>query len=301
MYPNQNIANSYLNKSINSDSQDPDNIIPSFSSNYYSIEEYKNLFNTPPNLHSYSPTYNNNHDLFSIFHCNVRSLQKQFSKDILISLENQISIIGISETRLNENSSSNIDLFNYSFLRHDSPTQAGGVGLDIHNSLEFHLRQDIKLLVDGCENLWVEIHTPKNEKNIIVGIIYRHPHSNISAFKDALSDKLEHTLNENKQLNIIGDINIDLIKCETHQLTSDYLDMIYSNSCFPVITQPTRVTNYTETLINHIYTNVLNKPITSGICMTKISDHFPVFLILHKIKSATKRNMKKRIKLQKLQ
>jgi hypothetical protein len=77
------------------------------------------------------------------------------------------------------------------------------------------LRQDIKLLVDGCENLWVEIHTPKNEKNIIIGIIYRHPHSNISAFKDALSDKLEHSLNENKQLIIIGDINIDLIKCET--------------------------------------------------------------------------------------
>lgn len=130
-YSNQNIANSYLNKSINSDYQDPDNIIPSFSSNYYSIEECKNLFNTLPNLHSYSTTYSNNHDLFSIFHCNVqRSLQKQFSKlnDILISLENQISIIGISETRLNENSSSNIDLFNYSFVRHDSHTQAGGVG-----------------------------------------------------------------------------------------------------------------------------------------------------------------------------
>jgi hypothetical protein len=176
MYPNPNIANSYLNKPINSDYQDPDSIIPSFSSNYYSIEECKNLLNThPPNSHSYSPTYTNNHDLFSIFHCNVRSLQKQFSKlnDILISLENQISIIGISKTRLNENSSSNIDLPNYSFLRHDSPTQAGVVGLYIHNSLEFHLRQDIELLVDGCENLWVEIHTPKNEKNIIIGLIYR--------------------------------------------------------------------------------------------------------------------------------
>ena len=92
------------------------------------------------------------------------------------------------------------------------------MGLYIHNSLEFHFRQDIKLLVDGFENLWVEIHTPKNEKNIIIGIIYRHPHCNISAFKDALSDKLEHTcsLNENKQLIII--VDIDLIKCETHQL-----------------------------------------------------------------------------------
>jgi hypothetical protein len=44
----------------------------------------------------------------------------------------------------------------------------------VHMYLEFHLRQDIKLLVDGCENFWVEIHTPKNEKNIIIGIIYRH-------------------------------------------------------------------------------------------------------------------------------
>ena len=120
---------------------------------------------------------------------------------------------------------------------------------------------------------------PKNEKNII-GLIYKHPNSSILAFKEALSDKLEFILNENKQLAIIGDINIDLIKSVTHQSTSDYLDMTYSNSCFPVITQSTCITNYTETLIDHIYTNVLDKPITSGICLPEISDHLPVFLLL---------------------
>ena len=75
-------------------------------------------------------------------------------------------------------------------------------------------------------------------------------------------------------------------------LMSAYFEIC--NTGNPVITQPTGVTNYTETVIDHIYTNVLNKPITSGICLTETSDHFLVFLILHKIKSAKKRNMKKR-------
>ena len=80
----------------------------------------------------------------------------------------------------------------------------------------------------------------------------------------------------------MGDINIDLIKYESHQPTSGY--MLYSNLCFPVITQPTRITDYTSTLINHMYTNALDKCITAGICLTDISDHFPIFLIIEEMK-----------------
>ena len=60
---------------------------------------------------------------------------------------------------------------------------------------------------------------------------YYHWHDLQAQFNNSLSDILEIIQNENKQLIIIGDINIDLIKCETHQFTSDYLDMIYSNAC----------------------------------------------------------------------
>ena len=143
MIPTINIAHNYFNDSISSDDEDPDNIIPSISSNYYNALELKYLLSISSTTCTDSSSYYNNS--FSIFHCNIRSLQKHFNQfSILISLENQFSIIGISETRLNYNSTSNIDLPNYNFLRHDSPTQVCGVGLYVHNSLIYQAPKNEK-------------------------------------------------------------------------------------------------------------------------------------------------------------
>jgi hypothetical protein len=92
------------------------------------------------------------------------------------------------------------------------------VGLYIHENLKYVLRQNLHLVIDNCENLWIEIHTSKTQKNIILGIIYRHLHSNLSNLNDVMSNRLSELLNGNKQLVILGDINIDLVKCESNQL-----------------------------------------------------------------------------------
>ena len=186
----------------------------------------------------------------------IRSLTKHFDQlhNLLSFLPNQFSVIGISETKLNSFSSSNIDLPNYNFLRKDSPTQAGGVGIYVHNCLSYLLRPDLDFVAHGCDTLWIEILLPKKDRNIIFGIVYRHPNSNLTDFKEDLSNILDIITNENKQIIITGDVNIDLIKSESHQFTSDYLDMLYTNFCFPVITQPTRITDHSQTLIDHIYT-----------------------------------------------
>ena len=55
--------------------------------------------------------------------------------------------------------------------------------------------------------------------------------------------------------------------------------MIYSLDLLPVITKPTRITNHTVTLTDHIYTNNVNR-LTSGIVAVDISDHLPVFVWL---------------------
>ena len=47
----------------------------------------------------------------------------------------------------------------------------------------------------------------------------------------------------------------------------------------PTISKPTRVTNYSATLIDNIITNIHEYPIKSGILYNDISDHFPVFNI----------------------
>ena len=240
--------------------EDLDNIIPPVSSKYFDFEALER-FSTDCMKDS----------SFSLFHCNIRSLSKHFDQlcNLLASINNPFSVIGISETKLNSNSMSNVDLPCYNFLRKDSPTQAGGVGLYIHNSLSYIPRSDIDISFGECENIWIEIVLPNQQKNIILGLVYRHPSSSADDFRDAFNNTLNDISKSNKQIIIFGDINIDLIKFETHQSISDYLDMLYSYFCFPIITQPTRVTEHSETLIDHIYTNALDKNITSGILVSE--------------------------------
>ncbi len=54
----------------------------------------------------------------------------------------------------------------------------------------------------------------------------------------------------------------------------------------PTITEPTRVTPLTSTLIDNIYVNVRDttQNIHSGIIYSDISDHFPVFMLYGKHK-----------------
>ena len=77
---------------------------------------------------------------------------------------------------------------------------------------------------------------------------------------------------------IMGDMSIDLLKY-SHQQTERYLDMIYSLDLLPVMTKPTRITSHTATLIDHIYTNTVNR-MTSAIGTVDISDHLPVFCMV---------------------
>ena len=68
---------------------------------------------------------------FFLLHFNVRSLSKNKDKidEFLHDFERLPDLVAISETKLNENSTSNISIPNYCFLRNDSPSNAGGVGI----------------------------------------------------------------------------------------------------------------------------------------------------------------------------
>ena len=86
----------------------------------------------------------------------------------------------------------------------------------------------------------------------------------------------------------MGDMNIDLIKHDVHMPTSSFLDIMYSNNFFPLITKPTRITEKSATLIDHIFTNNFDIKYQhiQGILQTGISDHFPIFHIANNIESS---------------
>ena len=107
------------------------------------------------------------------------------------------------------------------------------------------------------------------------------PDSSVDIFSDRMTDILNTVNKENKLFYMLGDLNIDLLKYEEHRLISSFLDMFYSNNVFPLITKPTRMTQTTATLIDHVLTNnfdVWGKH-RQGILCTDISDHNAVFHI----------------------
>ncbi len=54
----------------------------------------------------------------------------------------------------------------------------------------------------------------------------------------------------------MGDFNLNLLNYDSHSLACEFLDGMYSNMFIPLITScPTRITAYTSTLIDNLFTN----------------------------------------------
>ena len=79
---------------------------------------------------------------FSIFHCNIRSLAKNkpLLLGILSTVKTMPDIIAISESKINENTSANLNIPSYAFVNINSKTQAGVVAMYVSNDLEFSRR-----------------------------------------------------------------------------------------------------------------------------------------------------------------
>jgi len=158
------------------DEFDPDLMLASPCSEYYSISKLNKL------------TRKFGSSLF-IFHCNTRSLSKNFDilEETLNSIDSKPDILGITEAKLNEFSVTNLDLNNYNLFRTDSKTNAGGTALYVANTLKAIPRYDIGFDMDQVESTWCEIDNGKN-RSIVVGNIYRHPYNNLTNFTDQLNN-----------------------------------------------------------------------------------------------------------------
>ena len=100
-------------------------------------------------------------------------------------------------------------------------------------------------------------------------------------FNEWIQDLMDRIVRENKICYLAGDFNINLLNHDTHQLTAEFLNIMYSNSFIPLINKPTRVTEHSATLIDNVFTNGLTNIINSfqGILISDITGHYPVFTI----------------------
>jgi hypothetical protein len=76
---------------------------------------------------------------------------------------------------------------------------------------------------------------------------------------------------------------LDLLKSSSHPPTNHFIATNFALSFFPLIAKPTRITSSTATLIDNIFTNVLDQPsLVHGIILTDISDHLPIFHVTYR-------------------
>lgn len=129
---------------------------------------------------------------------------------------------------------------------------------------------------DVLECLSIEILRDK-KKNIIVSCIYRTPGSNMNTFQNWMEEHLTNLCQ--KMLFVGGDFNIDLLNPNKQRITDEFINTLFSLGLYPQITKPSRITTYSATLIDNIFSNEIENNIVGGLMLNDISDHLPVFAV----------------------
>ena len=142
----------------------------------------------------------------------------------------------------NPKTTTNIQLENYNIEHVPMESANRGVLLYIKKAINYKLRPDLMIYEKWeLESVFIET-IQKDSNNIVTECIYRHSCKQQSEFNDEyLKPFLEKLISENKDVILLGDFNIDLLKCDSNKNVSDFLDIIYSTKLLPNITSSTRL------------------------------------------------------------
>ena len=230
-----------------------------------------------------------NDSKFSIFHMNIRSLNKHHKELVtyLSLLNMKFDCICLSEV-WNYNLEFYRNIFqNYvSYFEPPKGINIGGVAIFINRDLKVNNKTRDYLIESSetvkVENLWYEI--TKDKQKYSVGVIYRHPKGNLTEFNEKLDNTLSK-ITSDRNINdciITGDLNIDLIQFNTDTQSENYLNTMLRNAFMPTIILPTRIEKKACTLLDHIfyYSNTFRSNLFSGNMFVDISDHLANFLML---------------------
>ena len=125
-----------------------ENYLQTISSNYFDITDFSNTFSS---LIKH----------FSLFHVNTRSLSKSFDQlcTMLSALGVSFDLLEISESKqqAGKNFISNVNIEGYHIHTQPSKSAAGGVAIYLKDKLDQFKRDDLSILHNEFESLWVEI------------------------------------------------------------------------------------------------------------------------------------------------
>ena len=168
----------------------------------------------------------------NIAQLNFVSLRKnKLELQVLIN-DNQFDVIGLNETRLNENTKDReLHIDRYEMYRNDRDTSGGGIAMYVRSNLPHHCRENIT--DPNLEILGIEI-TPNHVGSYVVLCWYRPPTSGIdNTIYEAIAKILEKIDAEGKEIIPIGDKNCDF-KGSTFRCLINVPPAYYFFEFFPI-------------------------------------------------------------------
>ena len=230
------------------------------------------------------------HSLLIASH-NIASLPHNFDNFSYIMndrLKHKLDIMGLCETKLTDDLTDLYNIPGFNMFYNNKSRNSGGLMLYINDNFSSFKRNDLECRFDYIETLFVELSI--NDKNVLVGQIYRRPGSNFNDFLEKLNDLLVHISTENKTCYLVGDFNVDISKNLDVNNVTQFVSLLSSENMFCSITKPTRVTGHSATIIDHIWSNNVFNHLKSAILLSNISDHYPVISVFQLEKSPSQVN-----------
>lgn len=184
----------------------------------------------------------------SVYYTNCRSLLPKMDELRLLAVTSRPDLIAISESWLDPSiAACEVAIPSYQLFRRDRSRHGGGVCLYISDSISVSHKSSH----ESAEFLHVEIASAFGP--FLFGLCYRPPGSDLDL---SLLESLLGSLNLARfnRVMILGDFNVDLTQVDSLPAT-DLLGVAASVGLVQVIDQPTRDTNSSSSLLDHVYTS----------------------------------------------
>jgi len=215
----------------------------------------------------------------SMFHLNIRSIKRNYDQLVVLleSFKIKFDCIVLSETwEVEDINHFTIEGYN-TIYNHGHYNQNDGVVVFVKRELA------VEVIFDKTDNnlTFTNLNFTFLNKTVSILAIYRPPSYAVDSFLERLESYLDSNLTS--QINfIVGDINIDLLGTD-RETVNLYRNILGYRGFVSLINSPTRVSQESETCIDHIFlkhqNNVCTK-ITPIVLHSDITDHYPVLLKL---------------------
>ena len=259
---------------MNNTLQDPDvnltvlnDNLDAFNCNYHSIDSFKLMKQQLPN------------NGLSVICFNIRSFNRNGDEFLsyLSNCQYDFDIIVLTETWAKNETHALCYIPGYNSAHNlRENRKGGGVSIFVKDSINFSVIETVNTTNDHIETVAITFQCDLTGQNKNVLGVYRPPNGDANLFTESLSDILnQHNMSANETV-IAGDFNICLLNEQHSAITRNFINMMNGYFFRPVITRPTRFSENTATLIDHIWVNSVHDVI-SCVFYCDITDHCPVF------------------------